>query len=345
MPPRGNSKPKAKGQAKRKNRSEKAYNKMRENQASRWRSEGAMPSQNFAKPRQQRDGPRIPRQVGTAVRVRMGTVGMSDLMTHRVTWVAGTVYIGNGTLGATNSVYAAKQNASATYVAGTGGGFWLPFAPADSLLGSTYGATLMKLYRRMRIRRAAVHLRTIQSSTTNNAVITLSPIRGPPGGAEIANVATDTTAAQTLQNLMSVSGSIDVDSFEDGCLDLTPYIAGGAGPRQNEFAVANPLSASTDVGAVANLLGAVPCGFQVAGNSTVAALQGSVTHNIVCEMVVDLLDFVGAVPVIDPLGLRTVVPGQESKEEKRGRLLSELSALSRDDKGKRDLSASPTRLP
>jgi len=127
MPPRGNSKPKAKGQAKRKNRSEKAYNKMRDNQTTRWRSEGAMPSQNFAKPRQQRDGPRIPRQVGTAVRVRMGTVGMSDLMTHRVTWVSGTVYIGNGTLGATNSVYAAKQNASATYVAGTGGGFWLPF--------------------------------------------------------------------------------------------------------------------------------------------------------------------------------------------------------------------------
>jgi len=95
-----------------------------------------------------------------------------------------------------------------------------------------------------------------------------------------------------------------------------------------------------------NLLGAIPTGFQIAGNSTVTALQGSVTHNIVCEVVCDLLDFVGAVPTVDPEEfLRRRTLSIETKEEKRARLLNELSAIARDDKGKRDLSPSPSGRP
>jgi hypothetical protein len=289
-------------------------------------------------------------QIGNAIRVRMPTVGMSDLIQHRITWVAGTVYVGNGTLGATNSVYLATQNPTVIYAAGTGGGFWVPFAPADADVGATYASSIMRLYRRCRIRTAKVHLLTVQSSTTNNAVIAIAPIRGPPGAAEFAQGVTNTSAAQTLQNLMSVSGMLSCDSFENLTLDLTPYIAGGSGAQQNEFAIANTAAQTTDISGTANVLGLVPCAFQVAGNSTVAALQASVTHNVVCEIVCDLLDFVGAIPVIDPEEFALTRRARsllvsETKEEKRGRLMSELSALVRDDKGKRDVSCSPVRQP
>jgi hypothetical protein len=349
MPPkRGNQKPKGNGQPKRKNPAnrEKQYNDMRNQQAQRWRNE----SQQKGSARQNQTirsiQPRTQGQVGNAIRVRMPTVGMSDLMQHRITWVAGTVYIGNGTLGATNGVYQAAQNPVLLYTAGTGGGFWLPFAPADADVGSTYGASIMKLYRRLRIRQAKVHLLTIQSSTTNNAVIGVAPCRGPPGAAEFSSGTTGTPAAQTLQNLMSISGMKSIDSFENGTLDLTPYIAGGAGAQQNEFAVANSIAQTSDEGQVLDPIGVIPCAFQIAGNSTVAALQGSVTHNIVCEMVCDLLDFVGAVPVIDPTILAGRKAGfvrgrprqEESREEKRARLLGDLSALAREDAGARHRS-------
>jgi hypothetical protein len=294
--------------------------------------------------------PRTQRQVGVANRIRLPTVGMSDLLQHRITWVAGTVYVGNGTIGVTNTVYFALVS-GAVAVGGTGGGFWIPFAPADVDVGATYAASIMKLYRRIRIRQAKVHLLTIQSSTTNNLVVGVAPCRGPPGAAEFSTVSNGTIAGQTLQNLMSISGMESCDSFENKTLDLTPYIAGGAGADQKEFAIANTIAATSEEGQVLDPIGVIPCAFQVAGNSTVTALQGSSTHNIVCEMVCDLIDFVGAVPVIDPISVAQrrigVLRRQmvEPKEERRGRLLSELSALARDDKVRRDLSASPVRQP
>jgi len=325
--PKGRGRPKAK-QSKPKQTNK--YNAMRDKQTQRWRKEGQVIHQN----QQRIPLARIQNQIGNAVRVRLPTVGMSDLMQHRITWIAGTVYVGNGTLGATNSVYMAVPSGAQIFSAGTGGGFWIPFAPADSVVGSTYGATLMKLYRRMRLRNASVHLLTVQSSTTNNAVMSVAPCLGPPGAAEFAAVGTGTSAAQSLQNLMSISGIETGDSFENVHLDLTPYIAGGAGPRQNEFAIANSIAAAGDPGGVANALGVVGAAFQIAGNSTVSALQGTVTHNIVCSMVVDLLDFVGAVPVIDPEGAaRSLVSRSsgETRENRRTRLLSELSAVARED--------------
>lgn len=253
----------------------------------------------------------------------------------------GTVYVGNGTLGATNSVYAANQAKSATYTAGSGGGFWLPFAPADPDVGATYAASILKLYRRLRMRSAKVHFLTVQSSTTNNMVLAAAPCRGPPGAAELPVATTDTSAAQTLQSLMSVSGMQSCDSFENMSLDLTPYIAGGAGARQNEFAISNPYDATEVVGSIPNLLQAVPTAFQVAGNSTVTALQGTVTHNIVCEMIVDLLDFQGAVPVDAPIGFSLVRRGAAAKpsyDEERAALMGRLSALVRTGDSKREPS-------
>jgi hypothetical protein len=339
MPPkRGNQKPKGKGQPKRKNpaQKEQAYNRMRNEQTQRWRAESrGNERQNQTISTRQ---PRSQRQEGVAVRVRLPTVGMSDLMQHRITWVMGTVYIGNGTVGAAKSVYF-NDNSGANLVAGAGGGFWVPIAPGDAKVGTTYAQSLMKLYRRMRVRQCRVHLLTQQSSTTNNLVVGIAPCRGTPGAAEWPQESSSTTAAQTLVNLMSIAGMKTCDSFQNTTLELTPYIAGGSGARQDEFNCASSATATTFIGSTADGAMAVPCAVQVAGNSTVTALQASSTHIIVGEMVVDFLDFCGAVSVIDPEGL--VIP--KEVEARRAFLLNQLSSLSRADRESRDRSASPTK--
>jgi hypothetical protein len=258
---------------------------------------------------------------------------MPDLMSHTVSWIAGDVYVGNGTLGATNSVY--FRDATATYVNPAP----VPVMGQDALVGATYVVALEKLYRRKRFRRITARFLAVQSSTTNNMTLTVAPVRGPPGTGETGLASTTTTAAITQTNAMSMTGSRTVDSFEDAIVDLTPFIAGGSGSSQNEFAISESGATPTNSPLLSqqNLLGACPAAFVVAGNSTVAALQGSATHKVLIETVVDYLDFVGGVPVIDPALVRIV---QETRDEKRARLLSELSVVAREDSAERHRSPS-----
>jgi hypothetical protein len=342
MPPkRGNQKPKGKGQPKRKNPAPVNWNKPASAKEKRARA-------RFLDSRSTQG--RQLGNVGNAVLVRQPRIGMPDLMAHTVSWVCGSVYVGNGTLGATNSVY--FLTASGTYTNSQP----TPIVGADTDIGASFVAAIEKLYRRKRIRKVRVCALATQSSTTNNLTLTMAPVRGPPDLAETGQGKTDTTAAITQANAMSMTGAKTVDSFEDCDLDLTPYISGGAGAAQNEFAIGNPTAADTSVihpGEQADLLGVAPAAFIVAGNSTVTALQGTSTHQIVVTMVVDYLDFVGGVPVLQPEALaagvwpaRKPVAGRvvldETREEKRTRLMGELSALVRADQPqRRDSSPSP----
>jgi hypothetical protein len=263
---------------------------------------------------------------------------MPDLQAHTVSWIAGSVYIGNGTLGATNGVY--FQDSTGTYNVTQP----VPVLGADAYVGASYVLALEKLYRRKRYRRVRVHFLAVQSSTTNNMTLTVSPVRGPPSTGETGGGHTDTTAAITQSAVMSMTGSKTCDSFEDAVLDLTPFIAGGSGSAQNEFAIgtSGQSPGGSPITGTQNLLGACPASFVVGGNSTVSALQGTATHRVVIETVVDYLDFIGAVTVVDPEG--AVWPSQsvkvESRDEKRARLLSELSAVAREDSTERDRSRS-----
>jgi len=211
-------------------------------------------------------------------------------------------------------------------------------------VGASYVLALEKLYRRKRYRRVRAHFLAVQSSTTNNMTLTVAPVRGPPSTGETGSGHTDTTAAISQSAVMSMTGSKTCDSFEDAVLDLTPFIAGGSGAAQNEFAIGDPgpTPANSPITTAQNLLGVCPTSFVVGGNSTVSALQATATHRVVIETVVDYLDFVGAVPVVDPEA--AVWPSRsakvESRDEKRTRLLSELSAVAREDSTERDRSRS-----
>jgi len=338
MPPkRGNQKPKAKGQAKRKNSSnaakEAAYNRMRNEQTQRWRDEA--PRGRPKKTRLQSQGS-MRGSIGAAALIRQPKIGMPDLMAHTVSWIAGSVYIGNNTLGANDGVY--FLDSTGTYTVSQP----VPVLGSDTNVGATYVAALEKLYRRKRYRRIRVCFLAIQSSTTNNMTLTVAPIRGPPDIGETGLGKTDTTAAIAQSAVMSMTGPKTVDSFEDAIIDLTPYIAGGAGSAQNEVAIGGQQATTSAVTSVAQLLGVSPAAFVVGGNSTVTALRGSKTHQVVIETVVDYLDFVGAVPTVDPAGAvwPHVAAKAESRDEKRVRLLAELSAVAREDSVERHRSPS-----
>jgi len=283
-------------------------------------------------------------QVGAAVVVRQPMVGLADLQCHKCSWVAGKVYVGNGTLGAANGVY---FRTAATNPAGNAGYTvtpMVPVAPGDQYLGASYMQVLQQLYRRKRFRSIKVWFRPIQSSTANNLTLTVAPMRGPPGFNEEIVGSMSTVAANSQDGVMSLTGTKTVDGFIPTVIDLTPYIAGGSGAKQNEFANSATSAGGTWLNNTTSQgLGSCPCCFYVAGTSSLAALEGTNTHTVTIEAEIDWLDFVGGMPV--PSGDDGA---RETREEKRKRLMAELSELVRNDNNvKRDASRepSPARLP
>lgn len=258
---------------------------------------------------------RIP-QMGNAVMIRTPQIGIPNLKGFKTSYYAGTIYIGNGTLGATNKVYYLLNSGLDTVT----GNSPIPIAPASSDLGASYITAIEQLFRRKHYKSLKIYFIALQSSTTNNMTLTVAPVRGPPDAIENYALAstTDTTANHFTQSaLMSYNGVKTIDSFESMSMDLTPYIAGGSGSDQREFAIG---AAANDGGAAANselgdLLGIIPASIVVAGNSTVSSLQGTSTHAIVVEQCCDYLDFTGANAVQDPIGLHyNVIKTKQQKD-------------------------------
>jgi len=240
----------------------------------------------------------------------MPRIGFSDIRNHRMAWILGYTFVGNGTNGAANAVV--FQTAASTYLIGTttatNGG--IPVLGADSQVGATYIADVEKHYARKVIRKAVIHVASLQPSTANNMMAVVSPARGP-GVAEngIATaLATATTVQQTFTNVASMNGAMMVDSWETKSMDVTGFIAGGSGAKQNEFEIQIPDDGASTVLVSANvpavpLEGLVPLSLVVSGNNTTAALQNTKVHAIICEMWVDLLDFIGGNVQGNPVGV------------------------------------------
>lgn len=235
-------------------------------------------------------------QMGNASIIRSVRIGMPDLQAHTVSWVAGFIYVGNGTLGATNGVYFRTNDGTDCLTA------LVPVMGADSKVGASYVLNVDQLYRRKRYRRITLKVMPLQSSTTNNLTYTIAPVRGPPGQVAEMAAGNGTTAAVPQITVLSMTGNQTRDSFEGLQLDLTPYIAGGSGPKQNEFAVANVTANTTVLSANSDNLSLIPCCFVVGGTSSVSALQATNTHAVIIETVCDYLDFQGANTVVDAVG-------------------------------------------
>jgi hypothetical protein len=230
-------------------------------------------------------------------------VGMSDIRAHRMGWLAGYVYVGNGTLGATDSIYLVDTSKSYTSCAGVQGGFGIPVAGADSMFGATYIADVIKHFARMRINSQKLALIPLQPSTANSMTVLIAPQKGATA---IGARASDTTAGQTYTNLISQQGVREASSFESIELDMTPFIGGGAGARQNEFNLAAVGATYTEGVPPYELLQLVPTTVSVSGVNSTTALRGTLTHAVFIEQVVDLIDYIGGATPTDPEGVQRI---------------------------------------
>jgi len=229
---------------------------------------------------------------GAAYASKAKGIGMADLLSHDVSYLAGYIYVGNGTLGATDGVY--YVNTAQTKLVLN----HVPILACDADLGQTYVKDIEKHYARKVIKRLRVRLVSLVPATTNSMMVVISPIRGP-GDSQNSSVATGTSAALTLANVIGMAGATEAASYEDATLDLTRFIAGGAGKNENEFAVNNSAASTSFVGA--NLLGICPACVAVSGSNSSTGLRGTVTHMVVVESVVDFLDFIAGVTTSFPI--------------------------------------------
>jgi len=251
-------------------------------------------------------------QVGAVVKTRLTRLGMSDIRSHRLSWVIGYTFVGNGTNGTANSVY--FQTASSTYLIvaqGNNSSGQVPIAASDLDLGATYASDIEKHFARKVVKRMWIHIDSLQPSTSNNMMCVLGVSRGPGGMAfsTPAALATASVASNTVNQVSSMAKSIPVDSWEHKTLEITEFIAGGSGPKQNEFEIQGAPGTgggaiyTNGAGNVPDLDGdsLVPACFAIAGNNTTAALQNTKVHQISIEQEIDLLDYVGGMSAAKPI--------------------------------------------
>jgi len=246
--------------------------------------------------------------LGTVVSTRLIRTGMADIKGHRQSWLAGYIFVGNGTNGAANSVI--FQTASKTYlvsgkaVANAVSTGLVPIAPSDADVGQSYLSDISKHFARKIIKKLFIHVMSLQPSTSNNMMCVIAPFKGGSAAYNTYPIplATAAETGNTVNNVSSMRGVVTVDSWETKSIDITGYIGGGSGARQNEFdisALNSALFANSPSGIEG--LGSIPAMFAIAGNSTTTALQNTQTHQIIIEEVVDYVDYVGGMSSYHPL--------------------------------------------
>jgi len=254
-------------------------------------------------------------QLGAAVRTRLTKAGFSDIKSHRMTWVIGYSFVGDGTRGAANSVYFVpfSSGTPAWLVQGQAAGSsgLAPIAASDLDLGASYISDVEKHYARKVIKRMWIHVDSLHPATSNDMMIVVAASRGPGGGANSIPItyATAVVTANSVGNVSSMKGAMTVDAWESKTMEITDFIAGGSGPRQNEFEIARSITANDGTEAIyktsgtattANLVGIIPSCIGVAGVNSTGGLQNQNVHQITIEQEVDLLDYIGGMAQAQP---------------------------------------------
>jgi hypothetical protein len=232
--------------------------------------------------------------------IRRYSMGLSDFLGVTMAYVAGYVYVAN------NGQIFFRDN-SGLGLAQTP----VPVAPADYstggiYIGQLYMQNIMSNFMRRRYHKIKAFYQSLTPSTTGTvsgsftagtgtisgggtSEVLLAPIRS--GGFDPIWVATSTPTGGLLQETVAAaSGAISFPNWAEAEIDLTPYIAGGSGPKQNEFSINNFANIASLTNPVNNQY-ACPCALAVSG--TLAGGPSSVNiGRVVFEVTVDLLDFV-----------------------------------------------------
>jgi len=213
--------------------------------------------------------------------------------------------VGNGTNGTANAVYfQAFSGGTPTLLAAgldhsAGFGGQVAILASDPDVGAVYVKDVERHFARKVIKRMWIHVDSLQPATSNNMMVAIGVSRGP-GGAAISvmePLATAPLLPNSVSNVLSMKRSFTVDSWEHTTVEISDCIAGGSGPRQNEFEIQGQFGGGAfytpSAAPVTPAIGLVPACFAVAGNSTTAGLENTKVHQITFEQEVDLLDFIG----------------------------------------------------
>jgi hypothetical protein len=222
-------------------------------------------------------------------------VGLQDMRLHSISYQAGWIRVGNGTLGATDTVYYFDNTTTYT-ISGH-----VPILPSDALLGQTYVDDVEKHYARKIVHKLFAHIVSVNPATSNSMMVAVAPIRGA-GASAVSTANTDTTAGYTLADVTGAAGCQTCPSYGSMTIDLTDFVAGGAGAKENEFAIFNNTTGGTFT-TNDGFVGLVPACLIVGGYNATTALRGTNTHAIFIQEVVSLLDFVGGASSSTAIGL------------------------------------------
>lgn len=232
-----------------------------------------------------------------------GRPALGDLHGVPISWTAGTVVTGNGSVGDVNAMYLQ------TSIAGTVWSGVIPVIPYDvdgsslTKLGSVPLHNTMQNFRTIRYRKLEAELCTtdIGSSTTSGYSWGIAPIRGGNYGlpTEVKSTGGSVSSAQ----LLNCQGGQVGPTWKSIKIDLTPYIAGGYGAHENEFRVASALELASTVSPLTTVAPISPAYVTLGGTCTSHTTSDHLTAGLLrFSAIVDMLD------CIDPSILGGQIP-------------------------------------
>jgi len=221
-------------------------------------------------------------------------LGLDNLRNVPMSYQLGSIYWGNGTIGANGSAYIIAAGNTIYYLTNS-----VPIAFCDPIIGAGYLFDIMKHYSRKVVKKLYLRFNPIYTSTANNAVIFVAPTRSGTDAVLCYALTSGTGAPNAVSTTMAMGGVQSFAAWERLEMDITGYIAGGTGRDQNEFSI----NATTTISANASFvnatlpgLGIVPACFYLSGTSPTfnGSAGGISSHYITVHAVVDLLDWRGS---------------------------------------------------
>jgi len=162
----------------------------------------------------------------------------------------------------------------------------------------------MKHYTRRVITSVKVFVTPEQTNTSNSGLFAIAAVRGGSDttNCSASNAATINTNSDT--DVMTMKAAVPFRIYDNLVYDASWAIAGGDGPKQNEFNILNSdTSSSTVVGTAVDGVGLSPCCIYMGGSCGTAATSGTnvVTHRVIVEMTMHLLDYRGTIAALNPM--------------------------------------------
>ncbi len=180
----------------------------------------------------------------------------------------------------------------------------LPVVPSDGVIGRANIGEIIKHYSRRVYSKIVVHLTPEITATTTNGLFAIAAARGAGDAVNCVSSTSATAGTFSDTDIMTMKNAVPFRVYDSVEYDATWAIAGGSGPKQNEFDTSNTTNtAQTIVNNAIDGSGIVPCTLFMGGSANNAATSGTnvVTHRCIIQLTMHLLDYRGTVNVIGPL--------------------------------------------